>query len=176
MVWWCRVDGDEVREVMPWENVERLCFTIARRIGRDGTLGADDLVQEAMLHLWTLYGAPTGCAAPHQLVSAVATRRMVDAIRKWSHYHRQSRQAPAVFNLEDVLNHPAVSESAAQIAERLDCAAAMETLTQRQRDALSLAVLGYSQRELCTTQGYNQVRAAQVIRRARTRLRRYVRE
>lgn len=156
---------DAAQDVLPWADVERICWKVARKLWHNDTLDCEDLVQEALLYLWEKGGTTAGVSMSSGLVGTVTERKMIDRIRQWTHVHRRSKTVPQHVSIDVAFGQTrdfapqeyflnlALPDSCDGIAAELDAAAALAALPKKQRRDLLLIAIGYSAIEIATARG-----------------------
>lgn len=147
------MEGDAAQTVLPWDHVERICWKVARKLWRDGALDCEDLVQDALLHIWQKAGTDAGAAMPTGLVGTVAERKMIDRLRQWTHHDRRTKTTPLSCVPEDLAFGLSCPDRIAALAAELDAAAVINAMPRTmQRDLLRTA-LGYTSVEIAAERG-----------------------
>lgn len=141
---------------------------MSRRVLRDQAL-AEEVTRDVFLEVWTRAGwFDPGKGSAHTWVLALAHRRAVDRVRAECAHSAQRRSAGWT-------RLPAVSGAGPAAARNDTVRAAMDKLSQAQREAISLAYFGgFTHRELAdrldTTHGTIETRIRDGLRHLATHL------
>jgi RNA polymerase sigma-70 factor (ECF subfamily) len=138
--------GDEAAFARLYEMVAPRVFGLAKRVLRDPAQ-AEEVAQEALVEVWrtaTRYDPAKGSATAW--IFTIAHRRAVDRVRsEQAAYDRVQRLAPEAAQTA----HDEVVEEATAHLERQQVRRCLRTLTDLQREAITLAYYsGYTYREV----------------------------
>ena len=140
-------EGDDGALEALYRRYGRPCYGLARRILADEQF-AQDVVQEVFLTLWRDAARfdPTRGGFSSWLLS-MTHHKAVDAVRREENLRKRRTSAEV---LDDaVSDRPAVDDEVWSLLRRSRVRAALQTLPDPQRDALTLAYFGgYTQREI----------------------------
>jgi DNA-directed RNA polymerase specialized sigma24 family protein len=164
------VEGDAVNAVLPWDQVERICWAVARRLWRDGALACEDLVQESLLHIWRKAGTDAGAAMSSGMVGTVAERKIIDCLRQWTHHDRRTKTTPATCVPEDLAFGLHSPDAIDALLTALDAAPIINAMPKTMRRDLLRTVLGYSVAEVSVGRGVSPSAVCLSNIRARKRL------
>ncbi len=130
--------GDAEAFAAFYDEMSGLVFGTCRRVLRDAAM-AEEVAQEVFLEVWKVAptydqrkGSPTGW------VATIAHRRAIDRVR--SEESRRRRDDKAGRDAPTLVDGPA--EIVEAVAEHQGVRAALEQLTDKQREAVSLAYFG----------------------------------
>jgi RNA polymerase sigma factor (sigma-70 family) len=146
--------GDRTAVADLYERFRRPAFALARRILADESL-AEDVLQEAFLSVWrdpAAYDRARGSFSSWLL--AVVHHKAVDAVRREESQRRRQTLAEEELALDEPVATRDVEEEAwtRLVAEQVRTA--LGSLSQPQREALTLAYYGgYTQREVAALTG-----------------------
>jgi RNA polymerase sigma-70 factor (ECF subfamily) len=145
-------DRDAVDDL--FELFRRPAFALARRILADDAL-AEDVLQEVFLSVWRDPAAfDRGRGSLSSWLLAVVHHKAVDAVRREESQRRRQAQAEDELVLDAPTANRDVEDDAWTRLVGEQVRAAMGTLSQPQREALTLAYYGgYTQREVAALTG-----------------------
>ncbi len=146
--------GDRTAVDDLYERFRRPAFALARRILVDESL-AEDVVQEVFLSVWrdpSAYDRARGSFSSWLL--SVVHHKAVDAVRREESQRRRQNLAEEDFALDEAGAVRDVEEEAWTRVVADQVRSALQTLSQPQREALTLAYYGgYTQREVAALTG-----------------------
>lgn len=146
--------GDRTAVDDLYERFRRPAFALARRILVDESL-AEDVVQEVFLSVWrdpSAYDRARGSLSSWLL--SVVHHKAVDAVRREESQRRRQNLAEEDFALDEAGAVRDVEEEAWTRVVADQVRSALQTLSQPQREALTLAYYGgYTQREVAALTG-----------------------
>jgi len=131
--------GDEQAFALLYDEVSAMVFGVIRRVVRDPALAAE-VSQEVFVEVWRLaprFDASRGSA--HSWVATIAHRRAVDRVRS-EQARRDREDADHTSNTRREFDEVAAEVTAAQ--EHEDVKEALDSLTEAQREAVTLAYYG----------------------------------
>lgn len=131
-------DGDRDAFSQLYDHTADLVYGIARRVVVDPDLAAE-ITQEVFLEVWRKAAAfAPGRGSARTWIAVMAKRRAIDVVRSTqSARDRDEAQVPTT-----VLGGDPVGETVADQDDRVRVSAALDTLTDVQREALDLAFFG----------------------------------
>lgn len=140
--------GDEEAFSQLYDQVATLLHSLIRRVVRD-TAMSEEVLQEVFVEVWrqaTRYDPARGSAK--SWLCTIAHRRAVDTVRSVEATRRRERDEGTYQLQEQVVD---VQEEGMRRVESQRARAALESLTDLQRDAIRLAYFGgYTHREVAT--------------------------